>query len=69
MYNISEIHYRDVYGRLLWKTDMIFRTLHAVGETLVWDNKSYIVERVAVADTVQHVNLDREVCFVTTISK
>lgn len=36
---------------------MIFSRLHAIDEELVEDHKTYIVKRVAVADNVQHVNV------------
>ena len=58
MYKITEIHYRDIYGKLLWKTEMVFSRLHGVGETLVWDYQEYTVHRVAVVDNIQHVNLE-----------
>lgn len=55
---ISEIHYRNMYGELLWKTEMDFSNLHAIGETVVWDSVVYIVRRVAIAGNFQHVNLE-----------
>jgi hypothetical protein len=57
-YHIAEIHYRDIYGNLLWKDPMIFSRLHAVGEDFVNDYVKYVVRRVAVADDVQHVNVE-----------
>ena len=60
VYNITEIYYRDIHGKLLWKTKMTFKRLHSVGESLVWGYKNYIVRRVAVADNVQHVNLEKD---------
>lgn len=58
-YKITEIHYRDIYGNLLWKEKMIFSHLHAVGETIVENYILYRVRRVAVADDIQHVNIER----------
>jgi hypothetical protein len=57
-YNVTHTHYRDIYGNLLWHEPMTFKRLHAVGEEIVEDFKLYIVRRVAVATTVQHVNLE-----------
>jgi hypothetical protein len=56
-YNIKEIHYRNIYGKLLWKEPMIFRRLYAVGQDFIENYKKFIVVRVAVADDVQHVNI------------
>lgn len=58
MYNIKEVHYRDIYGKLIWKDNIVFRSLWGVGNELVHDSKEYIVRRVAVADNVQHVNIE-----------
>ena len=56
-YKITKIHYRDIFGKLLFKTDMLFSRLHGIGEIIVEDHTEYIVQRVAVADNIQHVNL------------
>lgn len=61
-YNIKEVHYRDVYGNLIWKDEIVFRRLWGVGNELIHDSKKYIVRRVAVADSVQHVNIEPETC-------
>lgn len=58
MYNITEVHYRDIYGKLIWKDNIVFRSLWGVGNELVHDSKNYIVRRVAVADEIQHVNIE-----------
>ena len=58
MYNIKEVHYRDVFGKLIWKDNMVFKRLWGVGNDLVHESKRYIVRRVAVADEVQHVNIE-----------
>ena len=57
-YNIDTTHFRDMYGHLLWVSPLEneFR-LYRVGDTFVLDEKHFRVERVAVADSVQHVNL------------
>jgi len=65
-YKIDEIHYRDIFGRLLWKEPMIFKRLHAVDEEIVEKGKPYVVKRVAVVDNIQHVNIEEGVrwtCF------
>lgn len=58
-YNVRVIHYRDMYGEFLWKEPMIFKRLFAVGNSLVEDSVEYIVKRVAIADDIQHVNIER----------
>jgi len=58
-YNIKEIHFRDIYGKLMWKEAMIFKRLFGVGDGLVEDSVEYIVKRVAVADDIQHVNIEK----------
>ena len=55
---ITETHYRDYNGKLLWKEKMIFSRLHAVGEEMVSDGIEYKVRRVAVADNIEHVNFE-----------
>ena len=57
VYNVEWIHYRDVYGHLLFKEPMIFNRLFGVGDDIVEDSEKYIVMRVAVADNVQHINV------------
>jgi len=57
-YHLTEIHYRDLYGHLLWRTPMLFKRLHGLGEELMWAGQRWMVRRVAVADQVQHVNLE-----------
>ena len=57
-YNITEIHYRDIYGNLIWKDEIIFRSLWGIGNEIIHDYKRYIVRRVAVADNIQHVNIE-----------
>lgn len=54
---VLHIHYRDLRGNLLWQEDMIFRRLYAVGQDLVHNSRNYRVHRVALADGVQHVNI------------
>ena len=56
-YNIDNIHYRDIYGKLLFQTPMIFKRLHGVGEKMVEKGIWYVVKRVCVVDNIQHVNI------------
>ena len=58
MTEIKRIHYRDVDGTLLWSDRMIFSRLHGVGEEMRKDGIDWRVRRVAVANDVQHVNLE-----------
>jgi len=55
---VTETHYRDYNGKLLWKEKMVFSRLHAVGEEMIVDGVEYKVRRIAVADNVQHVNFE-----------
>jgi pyoverdine/dityrosine biosynthesis protein Dit1 len=65
MYNIKEIHYRDIYGRLIWKDEIVFSSLWGIGNEIIYDYQRYIVRRVAVADTVQHVNIELDRSYAT----
>lgn len=56
-YHIDKIHYRDIYGNLLFETPMVFKRLHGADEEIVMDSIWYVVKRVAVVDNVQHVNI------------
>lgn len=56
---VNEIHYRDMDGALLWKEPMIFSRLFAIGQDFIEDSVRYIVRRVAVADGVQHGNVEK----------
>jgi len=58
-YKIRKIHYRDIYGNLLWQVPMFFRRLYAVNQLFVKSYQEYRVIRVAVADDVQHVNVEK----------
>ncbi len=58
MYKIDEIHYRNMFGKLLWKEKMVFVRLYAIDDEFVEDYKTYVIKRIAVADNVQHVNIE-----------
>lgn len=54
---IDRIHYRDIYGNFLWSERMIFKRLYSVGQTFRSQSKDYLVERVAVVNNIQHLNI------------
>lgn len=56
-YHLTDIHYRDKFGALLWTAPMIFKRLHRKNEVFLHDYKPYKVLRVAVADNIVHVNI------------
>ena len=57
-YDITHNRFSDIYGRLLWVEpfDNEHR-LYRVGETVPRDYVSYLVERVALAENTQHINV------------
>jgi len=59
MYKIDTIHYRDIYGKLLWSEPMIYKNLFESGEELINKSSSYVVKRVAIAENIQHVNIGK----------
>uniref|UniRef100_A0A6M3K0A8 Uncharacterized protein n=1 Tax=viral metagenome TaxID=1070528 RepID=A0A6M3K0A8_9ZZZZ len=58
MYNVTGTHFRDIYGKFLWaellKEDY---RLYNPGEEFILDEIKYRVERVALAENTQHVNV------------
>lgn len=57
-YNITHTHYRDIYGRLLWVEPLQEEyRLFQPKETFFWDDIQYCVERIAVVENTQHVNV------------
>lgn len=58
-YEITEVHYRTIHGKLLWTSPMQFKRLHSIGEPITHDGVHMTVHRVAVVDRVQHVNVRR----------
>jgi len=58
LYNIDTIHYRNIFGHFLFQTPMVFKRLHGVGEEICEKGVWYLIRRVAVADNIQHVNLE-----------
>lgn len=59
---INEVHYCDPDGNLIWKDNIVFRRIWGVGNTLIHDSKSYIVRRVAIANSIEYVNVEEFVC-------
>lgn len=65
---MSETHYRDMNGTLLWKDDFIFRRLFSVGQSVIQDGKTYFVRGCALGDEgVVHVNVVRSSKAETTV--
>lgn len=57
-YYITTTHFRDIYGRFLWLEGLQEEhRLFAPGEKFTEDGVQYRVERMAVAENTQHVNL------------
>ena len=58
MYNITTTHFRDIYGKLLWVEDLKDdERLYRPGEEFILDEIRYRIERTAVVDNTQHVNV------------
>ncbi len=58
MYEITKTHFRDIYGKFLWAEPLKedYR-LYNLGEEFILDEIKYRVERVALAENTQHVNV------------
>ena len=58
MYDITTTHFRDIYGKLLWVEPIQedYR-LYTPGEEFILDEVKYHVERVALVENTQHVNV------------
>ncbi len=58
MYEITKTHFRDIYGKFLWAEPLKedYR-LYNPGEEFILDEIKYRVERVALAENTQHVNV------------
>lgn len=58
MYNIRINHFRDIYGKFLWAEPLSedYR-LYKPGEEFILDEIKYKVERVAIAEETQHINI------------
>jgi hypothetical protein len=59
-YNITKIQYRNIYGKLLWEEPMDLQNLWRINDELCHNSIWFTVERVAVVDDIQQVNLDTE---------
>lgn len=55
---IDYIDYRDMEGKLLWSERMVFSRLWAVGDILTEKSAHWKVRRVALAGSIQHVNVE-----------
>jgi hypothetical protein len=58
VYEITEIHWRDKFGTLMWIEPMVFSRLFGRGDVITEKRHAYHVLRVAIADHVQHINLN-----------
>lgn len=58
MYDIRTTHVRDIYGKLLWIEPLREENrLYVPGDEFVSDKVKLCVERVALVDNTQHVNV------------
>ncbi len=54
---VKTVDFRDMSGRLLWTEPMMLSGLYKPPQTIVAECICYVVERVALADSIQHVNV------------
>jgi hypothetical protein len=58
LYDIRETHFRDIYGKFLWADPLQEEDrLYAIGEEFILDGIRYQVQRIALAENTQHVNI------------
>ena len=58
MYHITGTHFRDIYGTFLWAEPLQDdERLYKPGEEFILDEIKYKIERVALVDNTQHVNV------------
>ncbi len=58
MYNITGTHIRDIFGSFLWAEPLREdERLYRPGEEFIIDGIKYRVERVALIENTQHVNV------------
>jgi hypothetical protein len=63
MYDVTQTHFRDLYGRLLWTEPLQEEyRLYELEEVILNRSsegpKEFLVKRVALAENIQHVNLE-----------
>jgi hypothetical protein len=56
-FKVTEIHWRDRFGTLMWIEPMNLSRLFGRGDVISEKGNGYVVMRVAVADHIQHINL------------
>lgn len=57
-YNITHTDFRDIYGKFLWSEPLKEESrLYRLGETFPEADVTYRVERMALVENVQHVNV------------
>jgi hypothetical protein len=58
MYDVRINHFRDIYGAFLWAEPAKEEyRLYEVGEVFEVNEVQYKVERIAIADNTQHINV------------
>lgn len=58
MYEITTTHFRDIFGKFLWVEPIQEENrLYHSQEEFIRDEVKYRVERVALAENTQHVNV------------
>jgi hypothetical protein len=58
LYDIRGTHFRDIYGKFLWADPLQEEDrLYAIGEEFILDGIRYQVQRIALAENTQHVNI------------
>jgi len=58
-YNITISHFRDIYGNLLWPEPLDEENrLYEIGEVHTRGAGDFRIVRVAIADHIQHVNVE-----------
>ena len=58
MYDVTATHFRDLFGKFLWAEPLQEEhRLYNPGEEFILDEVKYRVERVAIAENTQHVNV------------
>lgn len=57
-YDVAHVHYRDMYGRLLWVEPIKEEhRLFEVGEIFTLDYVKYKINRFAIVDNTIHLNI------------
>ena len=58
-YDIRITHFRDIYGKFLFSEEITdANRIYQIGETFPVENNLFKIQRVAIADNIQHVNVE-----------